>query len=189
MNVYGCVCLFVSVCLGVCWGNRNERYHETRLVLSGVFCNNERITTGSPVRERGWQGIKLTIYKTKVNDDDHDDDDDGVVSLANSDPLFGRAIVADDWTTPVKTTVTAFGPFLTDDVVAATATKWLTIVQLVARLVTTTSGDSWIVDVGPFLAEIRRTFVKEKIRVADATGKLPAFATASGFVAQLRLVD
>ena len=88
----------------------------------------------------------------------------------------------------MEATVTAFRPLLSDHVVAASAAERLAIIQIVARLVASPSGNARVIDVGSLLAEIRRPLVEDEVGVADAPGELASFTAASGFVAQLRLV-
>ena len=108
--------------------------------------------------------------------------------FAYGDPLLNCAIVANNGAAPVKATVAAFRPFLSDDIVASSAAQWLAIVQLVTRLVAPSSSNSWIIDIGTLLAEIGRSFVEEQISVSDAPSELSSFAAASRLVSQLRLI-
>lgn len=74
--------------------------------------------------------------------------------FADGDPLFSGAIVADDRTAPLESTVTSFGSLLTHNVVTSSTAERLTVVQFGARLVAPTSRYTRVVDVGSLLAKI-----------------------------------
>lgn len=133
---------------------------------------------------RWWRGRRLQIWKEKKKGMTVD-----TKLFADSDPLFSGTVLAYNITTPLESTMTPFCAFLPDRIVASSTAEWLAIVQFIAVLGTPTSGHSWIVNVCLGFAKVGRPFIKEEIRLAEATGKLPPCGAATPHrVAQVRLV-